>query len=419
MPFRYVTRREQVIRTFCSGIGKTAVIYPAAFLQNLGLLILILGAIFYVREVHGISKAMLGIFCALFTVGYGVGCITVRPLTDHIRPRYLLIVSAVSCAGLALLFHFGHSFLIAGICYALIGFLGFLFWPPIVGWLAADLERADLGRAMSRYNVFMSVAGMAGAPLAGWLSRQNPALPILVSAGIMFFNAVMIVGATLALPTIRNDRYTASSSVAPPSKAGGRHSTRLRYAAWVGLFTAFAASAVVGNIFPIAAKEDFHITKPVIGLLLMLSAIATTAVFYLMGRTSFWHYRSSQMLAGQACLVAAMIALTHAGQPWTIALLMLLLGSATALSYLNSQFHGLAGSANRASRSAVHEALFSGGLVCGALGGGFLYEKYSMAAAFQACAALLIVGMICQAAIAVWTRRIEVSVRSEISPEVE
>jgi len=180
----------------------------------------------------------------------------------------------------------------------------------------------------------------------------------------MLFNAAIIVGATLALPTIRNDRYTASSAVAPQSKTGKRHTTRLRYAAWIGLFTAFAASAVMGNIFPIAANEDLHITKPVIELLLMLVAIATTTVFYLMGRTSFWHYRSSQMLAGQACLAAVMIAFTRARQPWAIAPLMLILGSAAALSHLNSLFHGLAGTANRAAPctrpcSAAHSAAAS------------------------------------------------------------
>jgi len=88
-------------------------------------------------------------------------------LNSIFRPRYLLTASAVGCGCLALLLHFGHSFLIATICYGLIGFLGFLFWPPIMGWLAADLECAALGKAMSRYNISMSVAGIAGAPLAG------------------------------------------------------------------------------------------------------------------------------------------------------------------------------------------------------------------------------------------------------------
>ena len=413
MPFRYITHRAQMIRTFYSAIGKTAIIYPAAFLQNLGLTTLVLGAIFYVREVHGISKAMLGIFCALFTVGYGVGCVVVRPLTDHIRPRYLLIASAVSCGGLTLLLHFGQSFLIASVCYALIGLLGCLFWPPMMGWLAADLESAALGKTMSRYNISMSVAGIASAPFAAWLSYKNIALPILAASGIMFINAVMITGATLALPSIRHDNHAASSPVPQQSRTASQHNTRLRYAGWIGLFTAFTAAGIVGNIFPIAAKEDLLIAKPVIGLLLMVIPITTTAVFYLLGRTAFWHYRSSPMLAGQVCLATVMIALIGARQPWTIAPLMLILGSAFALSHLNSLFHSLAGSANRAAHSAVHEALFSAGLVCGALGGGFLYENYSMSTAYQACAAVVIVGIICQAAIAVWARRTEVRVRSD------
>jgi len=399
-----------MIRTLYSGIGKTAIIYPAAFLQNFGLLTLILGAIFYVREVHGVSKAMLGIFCALFTVGYGVGCVAVRPLTDHIRPRYLLIASAVSCSGLSLLL-LGQSFLIAAVCYALIGLLGCLFWPPMMGWLAAELESAALGKTMSRYNISMSIASIAGAPFAAWLSHKDPALPILVAGGIMFINAAMMTCATVALPIIRNDTHTASAPVTQQSNTDNQYETRLRYAGWIGLFTAFTASGIVGNIFPIAAKEDLLIAKPVIGLLLMFTSISATAMFFILGRTSFWHYRSWPMLAGQTCLAMTMIVLIRARQPWAIAPLMLIIGCASSLSHLNSLFHGLAGSANRAARSAVHEAVFCAGLVFGVLGSGFLYENYSMSTAYQACAVIITVGIICQAAVAIWSKRTEVRVR--------
>ena len=64
MPFKYISRCAQMIRTFSSSIGKTAVIYPATFLQAVALGCLLLGVVFYMREAYGINKTQLGLFCA-------------------------------------------------------------------------------------------------------------------------------------------------------------------------------------------------------------------------------------------------------------------------------------------------------------------------------------------------------------------
>ena len=405
MPFKYISRRAQMIRTFSSSIGKTAVIYPATFLQAVALGCLLLGVVFYMREAYGINKTQLGLFCASWPLCYLIGCVVVRPLTDRVLPRHLLAASTFVTGSLALLLHFSRSLPVASVCYGSIGLLGCLFWPPVIGWLSAKLEGQALGKAMSRFNVSWSVGGIVSAPLAGWLSQKHPALPLILAGGVMLLNSAMITGAALALPRIRNDRHTASIDKEHPAERNNDRSTRLRYAGWIGAFCAFTTMGVMGNIFPVSAKEDLLIAKPVIGTLLMGRAIIASTAYYLLGRFSFWHYRSSQMLIGQAALAGTLTALVYAEQPLTIAPLMILLGITIALGYSNSLFHGLAGSTNRTARSAVHEALLSAGLMCGALGGGYVYEEFSMKAVYQACAVLVAGGMVLQALIVVWARR--------------
>ena len=47
MPFRYVSRQAQLVKSFYSGIGKTAVLFPAAFLAAAAWAMLALGMVFY------------------------------------------------------------------------------------------------------------------------------------------------------------------------------------------------------------------------------------------------------------------------------------------------------------------------------------------------------------------------------------
>ena len=75
--------------------------------------------------------------------------------------------------------------------------------------------------------------------------------------------------------------------------------------------------------------------------------------------------------------------------------------------YFNSMFHGMAGSANRASRSSLHEALVSGGLFAGALGGGVAYQHAGIETVYLLSAAVVMAGVVAQAAIGLWVRRVE------------
>lgn len=405
MPFRYISRRRQLIRSFYSGIGKTAVIFPSAFLAAVGQGILILGMVFYVREVFQPTGGQIGAFFGFWSAAYIGGCLILRPLTDTIRPRYLLAVSTL-CMGLCILaVRCCTSFGLATVFYGCIAFAAGIFWPPLMGWLSAALEGAELSKAMSKFNFSWSVGGIISPFLAGWLTEQNVALPLYVAAAVLLGTSLLITGAALALPKVRNDRHSAAE--AKRSAAGPDRSTRLRFAGWVGAFTAFVALGAILYIFPVWARNDLHMREGIIGALFSARSLFMALAFVIMGRTVFWHFRGSQMLLWQICMAGSLVAMVYAHHPAVLAPILALLGFTTGYSYFSSMFHGLAGTARRAARSAIHESLLSSGLMCGPVLGGLIYQHYSINAVYLTCAGIVLVGVGIQAGIGLWARKVE------------
>jgi len=405
MPFRYVSRRAQMIKSFYSGIGKTAVIVPAAFLAGLGLGTLILGMVFYLRVVYRATGGQLGAFFGLWSFAYILGCLLLRPLTDSIRPRYLLAASTFCMFLCTLALHYCGSFVLAYVFYSFVAVSAGLFWPPLMGWLSSDLEGADLSKAMSRFNLSWSMGAIISPFLAGWLAELDVALPLQVAAAIFLLTSFLVAGAALALPRVRNDRHSAVREQGSGPDAD--ESTRLRYSTWVGVFTAFVALGSVIYIFPVSAREELNIREGVIGMLFSSRAFCTTLAFAVMGRTVFWHHKSSQILLGQLWIVGLLVAMVYVRQPLTIGPVLACLGLGVGLSYFNSMFHSIAGSSNRVARSAVHESLLSAGLLCGAVLGGVLYQYYSITVVYLTCAALVLAGVVVQAGISLWVMRVE------------
>ena len=95
MPFHYISRRAQMARSFYSGIGKTAVIYPAAFLVTISVGMLLLAMVFYLQEKFGASDSQIGLCAGGWSLSYVIGCLFLRPLAGMIYVQHLLAVCAL------------------------------------------------------------------------------------------------------------------------------------------------------------------------------------------------------------------------------------------------------------------------------------------------------------------------------------
>lgn len=385
-------RYRPVIRSFFSNVGKSHLVFPAALLTATAIGSANLGLIFYVRLTYGFSPAIVGLFAASYSVSYFIGCLVLRPLGQHLRPRFSLIIASGSMGMiLLLLVTIGHP-TVAFVLYALFGLFASLFWPPLMGWLSSGLEGKELNRTISRFNLSWSVGSIISPYIAGALAEVANRLAIYFSIVLLFSATLLVVVATLYWAQIRSDEYREPK---PPKVRGGRgEGTILRFPAWVGVVSTYVIIGVVANIFPMYGKDHASLSKGQIGLVLLVRALVSTTTFLWTGRTSFWHYRKSVILGGQVALVGSIAIMLMMRTMAGFLLSVVVLGVIFSFNYSSSVFHGVSGSTERARRMSVHESISTMGVVAGSVVGGILYQSYSMASVYLFCIVVAVVGAI-------------------------
>ncbi len=398
MKLTYISQRRQLIKSFYAGIGKTAVIFPAAFLAAVGMGLMALGIIFYLVDIFQASASQIGLLAALWSLCYVIGCLLIRPLFDRLRPRHTMIIAMFSMSLFTFLLHYAPSIVWVYVWYGLFGLSTSLFWPPLMAWLSRGVEGRELSRAISKFNFSWSAGVVISPFLTGWLSEKAAELPLYLGSLLFLLIGFMIIGAALALPYIRRDRD------AEPSAGGegpdlGEKDTFLRYPAWIGLYTTYVVMGVILVIFPIFARGDLSLSKSVIGLLLLSRALFMTGGFIILGKVGFWHFRGWPMILVQLGLAIILIFMVYLHSPFWLGLALAFMGLLMALAYANSLFHGVSGSTQRTRRMAIHEVLLSLGIVSGSSLGGILYERYSMSTVYWFCLSLVLVGAVIQVAL--------------------
>ncbi|MBN2553820.1 MAG: MFS transporter, partial [Spirochaetales bacterium] len=372
MKFRYISQQQQFLRALSAGIGKTAVILPAAVLTETGLGMLTLGMVFYMREVFLLPPGTVGWIAATWQSCYVLGCLTMRPIFERLLPRFSMILSTAGMGIAVSAILLSRSVAPAFIFYGLFGFCLSFFWPPLMSWLSFDIEGRRLGRAMSH----LTLAGNAGiivSPfLAGALSSLSPRYPLFGAAGIFASNCILLTGAVLTLPRIRSDRQRGRSRERKAEKPD--RSTSLRFPAWVGLFVTYTVLGVIVTVFPMYARDDLGLGKSTIGALLLCRALCTAGGFLLLGSLTFWHFRPAPMVGALALLAVVVFGISRAASLPLLILSLALIGPLIALGFSYSFFHGASGASRRATRMAIHEALLASGLIAGSGVGGQIYQ---------------------------------------------
>lgn len=404
MKFRYVSQQQQFLRALSAGIGKTAVILPAAFVSETGLGMLTLGMIFYMREVFALAPGLVGWIAAAWQACYVAGCLTMRPAFESLRPRYSMIMSTAGMSLAVPAILISRSVTAVFLFYGLFGFCLSFFWPPLMIWHSFGIEGKKLGRAMSRLTLTVSVGVIIGPFLAGTLSTLSPRYPLYASAALFAANFLFLVGAALALPRIRTDRQRDKKNW--KAEAEQDRSTFLRYPAWIGLFVTFTVTGVIITVFPMHAQDNLLLSKSTIGTLLLCRALFSALAYIVLGRNAFWHFRPLPMIGGLALLAVLVTLLGRSAAPALLVISLAAIGPLVSLGFSYSFFHGASGTARRATRMAVHEALLASGLITGSAAGGQIYQHYSMPAVSLLCVGLLALAIALQLVLVqVWKRR--------------
>ena len=378
----------------------TALIYPGAFLTIVGEGLLNLGVVYFLRERYGASPGLIGGFMAYSVLVYVAGCLLLRPVFERLPYPLSLSIAAsgmpLSVLLLVVVPSLPLTFLFGGLHRLSAAF----FWPPAMGWLSQGVEGAPLNRRQSRFNLSWSMGLVAGYALAGIAGQHSLRLPLLLSIAVMSAYALYFAMTLAAAPALRPSLSLQPASPAafraarPASRYG--EGTPLRYPAWIGMFASYVVSGMVSAVFPLFATEALKAAKGLVGMLIASRTLAQSLGFLLLGTVGFWHYRKRFLVAAQSFLAALLLLMLPARSAAFYAILLPLLGLASAMSYAAGLFYGIAGSSRRAGRMAVHEAVLNSGYICGSLASGLLYQHFSMAAVVLFCLGCSLLAVLAQ-----------------------
>jgi predicted MFS family arabinose efflux permease len=293
--------------------------------------------------------------------------------------------------------------------YGAFGLAEALFWPPAMGWLAAGKEDRELNRAIARFNLMWSTGTILGPLWGGLLVQRNSAFAL--GTGAVLFAGVLLLttAASLTLPQIRRDRVR--EPLPQPGTAGPQQGSILRFPAWTGLFAGYVVIGVLISVFPLYARDGLGLPESRIGVLLLLRTFAATVGFLLLGRAVFWHHRFWPMTAALGGIIGVLVLMILLQGFVALGLLLAALGLLLAVGYNSSIFHGTAGTAQRAQRMGIHEAVLTAGAVAGASVGGMVYQRFSMDGVLAVAAAVVGAALLAQALLFLRLRNRETTLR--------
>ncbi|MBT3271894.1 MAG: MFS transporter [Spirochaetales bacterium] len=395
--------QRPVLTSLRTRLGKSAVIYPAATLNSIGLGIANLALVYFLRYRFGASSSVIGLIASAHSISYFAGCFVLRPLARSLLPRYSLILSSGLNGLFVILVLMSPSTGLAALWIGMSGLSLSLFWPPMMGWISAGLEGQKLNTALSRFNLSWSTGVVISPFIAGYLTESSRELPFAVSAALYFSVCLLVVTASIALHNVKADRHLEPKK----TRKGGdiETGTPLRYLSWVGVISTYSVIGILNVVLPIYGREVMGIAERAVGLILLTRGVATTFGFYVIGKSAWWHFKTMPILGTQILFALCVVLLANAGKPVAYYLTVPFIGFLAAFTYSSSVFHGVSGTKERAKRMAIHEALLVAGLILGSSAGGFIYQRYSMSAVYYSALVLTLSAFAAQLVLAAVFKR--------------
>jgi MFS family permease len=126
--------------------------------------------------------------------------------------------------------------------------------------------------------------------------------------------------------------------------------------AWICLLLVRSPSGILFNLFP-RHGYMWGFSASMVGWLLALYGLSQAAVFWLLSRYHFWHFKQSVFYAAAFTMIIGMILMSQTHSFFRIACLFILFGFSSAITYHMSMFYGLVVSKNKNRTGGIHESI--------------------------------------------------------------
>lgn len=367
-----------------------------AFFAQLSIAMINLALVYHLRIRFGLRADQIGIAASLTPLSYLIFCLVGTRATERFRPRHLVEASL-------LLMGLSVTLLVStervGLAFAALVFFGAsmsLLWPHLMGWLSRGKEEQELNRVVNAFNVSWSSGVALSSYIGGLLIEISTTVAFVVGIGL--FAAIFALVAIASTVVVGIRAVDSEEATIRQSGTLVDQSTSLRFYAWSGIVILYTGMSIILTIFPLYGREVLLISESQTGLLLLLRGLSSCLTFFILGRTSFWHFKRRWIFGVQGCFALLALWATQITSQLFFGLFFLLFGILFSFAYTQSIFHGVSGALQRARRMMVHEVLLTIGTVIGAVGGGAIYEHTSFSAVLLGCGIVAIAVVLLQLA---------------------
>lgn len=243
-----------------------------------------------VHDRFGVSELATSLFMSINMIGGALSAPFSGALADRLRSRRtLVVVGLLLDALLFLLLAAAPSFRALMALRALEGITHFLALSSLLALLSESSERKGVVMGMAGAGITFGVA--LGAPLGGWIGRENPLLCFEAGAAILAFAAI-----AAALLLSDPPRQRVRPSMAQIARLLGQNkalAAPLAFA-FVDRFT----TGFFTTTFSLYARRSLELTPPQIGLLIALFMLPFSLLSYPVGRLTERRSRSALMAGG-------------------------------------------------------------------------------------------------------------------------
>ena len=390
---------------------RTVILFPAAFLMNMSIMMINFAVIFFLKDLVGLTASTIGWFFAAGSGGYVLGCILLRPVQNRMIPPVSMFISIIMTIFSLFMIKNSTSPGAVLVYYLIFSTAPAFYWPQLMGWFSYGLKNDELGKSISKFNISWSTGALTGPLVGGILAERNiimsfyidiamiAAIAILLMLGLVFIRDMRTFPSHLTAAASGPATHEAGLEEKPAKQAdlinGGR-GTIMRFSGWIGVYSAYIVLGLINNIFPLFVRDSLGLGESLAGNILFIRGVTSAIGFYLAGRFIRWHFNRKIMILTQVAVIAVLLVMMFIKTIPGFYLLFIIFGFLFAMAYSNGIFHGSAGALDRGRRMGLFESFLTLGLITGSIGGGYLYQYFSIYAAFIFSAAIIAAGLSAQ-----------------------
>lgn len=381
-------------------------IYLAAFLLDAAVMVGTAALPFFVFHHLGGGATETGILGSSQSMVYALCCLASSTLVSRVKNAIAwaifggLIFGTLYAAG-----HLSRDIWVYGLGVSLASVGMSMVWPALHSWLGAEVDVAKRTRRMGMFNISWSLGLAVGPLIGGYLYEVDYRLP---------FVAVFLMSAAAAWilrPVPPETPHEPAPDTEEVPRVERHALERLIHPAWVANGMGWALVGVTRSVFPkqldtLVSGQSLRLfweaeapqalvsgAAQLSGLLAFILSFSSCAMFLLMGRTHWWHGRSSVLFTLQVLSAGALAVLGATHSYALMGLCFALIGVNCGVCFFAASFYCTANPVLKHRRLAINEGVVGMGGFLAPFAFGWLADEYGFAAAFQ-YAPVLVAGLL-------------------------